>query len=253
MAEIQSLARGLRILDCIAQSEHGVNLADIAELLAVDKSSASRLLSTLEHYGYVSRDVATRRYLIGTQVMTLCGSLLARFNLRDFARPFLNDLMEHTHESAILGTITNGQVIYMEMKNPRSPVNVTAEVGTLAPLHATALGKLALAYSNEMVFPAELPAYTPNTISNPETLRHEIRLIRAQGFALDREEYVPGVKCVGAPVFDYQNRMIGAIGLTSPAKRLNESHLQTLIQQVCGTAETISRQLGYQPSPPGEA
>lgn len=245
MSEIQSLARGLRILDAIAQSENGVNLTDVALLLEVDKSTASRLLSTLERYSYVERDTATRRYLIGAQVMALSGSLLARFDLRDVARPFLQDLMDRTHESTILGTVTQGQILYMEWKNPRSTVNLAPEVGTVAPLHATAMGKLALAYRPELPFPTELPPYTENTITDADTLKRDVALIRAQGYSIDREEYIYGVKCISAPVFDHQNRMVGAIGILTAAPKLTDSTAPALTQTVCEIADSFSRRLGY--------
>src|SRR5512140_2566001 len=96
MSEIQSLARGLKILDILGQSPEGASITELAEYLQIDKASASRLASTLANYGYVERDVTTRRIHLGPQVVSLSRSVLARLPLRVAAKPYLHRLMETT-------------------------------------------------------------------------------------------------------------------------------------------------------------
>jgi len=102
MAEIQSLARGLKILDLLGQASDGISITELAETLKVDKGSASRLVSTLASYGYAEKDEVTRRYHLGPQVVGLSRSVLARLPLRKAAKPYLRQLMERTGECAHL-------------------------------------------------------------------------------------------------------------------------------------------------------
>ena len=102
MTEIQSLARGLKILDLLGQASDGISITELAEILEVDKGSASRLVSTLARYGYAEKDEVTRRYHLGPQVVGLSRSVLTRLPLREAAKPHLRQLMERTGECAHL-------------------------------------------------------------------------------------------------------------------------------------------------------
>jgi len=105
MAEIQSLARGLKILALLADSPEGGSVTEVAEALGVDKGSASRLVATLVKYGFAEKDPLSRRFTLGPQVVTLSRSLLTRMPLRDVAKPYLRELMRSTGECAHIGIL----------------------------------------------------------------------------------------------------------------------------------------------------
>ncbi len=130
MAEIQSLARGLKILEFLSQAQDGVSITELAERLGVDKGSASRLVATLASYGYAEKDERTRRYHLGSQVVSLSRSVLTRLPLREAAKPFLRELMERTGECAHLAVAAQGQVLYIDQVESPATLRVNAEVGT---------------------------------------------------------------------------------------------------------------------------
>ena len=143
---------GLSILDILSQSQGGASITEVAEILGVDKGSASRLMSTLAKHGYSERDPITRRYFLGPQIIRLSGSLLTRMPLRESAKPFLRQLMERTGECAHLAILAQGKALYIDQVESPATLRVNVQVGQMAPLHCTALGKILLAFSN-----SELP------------------------------------------------------------------------------------------------
>jgi IclR family KDG regulon transcriptional repressor len=244
LAEIQSLARGLKILDLLAQAENGVGITELAEVLGVDKSSASRLAQTLAAYGFAEQDTDTRRYFVGPQIVRLSRSVLSRMPLRDQAKPFLRQLVERTGECAHLAILAQGQALYIDQVESLSSLRVTTGIGTLAPLHCTALGKSLLAFNSELL-PSDLPVFTPRTISDQETLRTHLEQTRRQGYAVDDEEYEYGVRCVAAPVFDFRGKVVGAIGISGPAGRIGLDKLAQFGAIVAEVSGALSDRLSF--------
>lgn len=246
MTEIQSLARGLKALDLLAESEDGLGITEIARQLEVDKSSASRLMQTLAGYGYAEQDGETRRYHLGPQIVTLSRRLLTRMPLRDQAKPFLRQLMERTGECAHLAILAQGQAMYIDQVESPATLRATTGVGTLAPLYCTALGKCLLAFgAAPLPTPAEMRAFTPRTLTNPETLRLHLEQTRRQGYAVDDEEYEYGVRCVAAPLFDYRGKVVGAIGISGPAGRVSLERIPALSAIVLEVSRALSDRLSF--------
>jgi len=244
LAEIQSLARGLKILELLSQTDNGVGITELAEELGVDKSSASRLAQTLAAYGFAEQDPDTRRYTLGPQIVRLSRSVLTRMPLRDQAKPFLRQLVERTGECSHLAILAQGQALYIDQVESLSSLRVTTGVGTLTPLHCTALGKVLLAFSNEPL-PAEMPVFTPRTIADQETLRAHLEQTRRQGYGVDDEEYEYGVRCVAAPVFDFRGKVVGAIGISGPAGRIGLDKLAQFGAVVAEVSRALSDRLSF--------
>lgn len=244
MSEIQSLARGLKILDLLAEAGNGLSVTELAEALGVDKASASRLVATLERHGYVEKDPATRRCYLGPQVVGLSRSVLARLPLREAARPFLRQLMEATGECAHLAIPAQGKALYIDQVESPATLRVNAQVGTMNPLHCTALGKALLAFG-ELTLPAPLEAFTPRTITEPETLRRHLEEIRRRGYAVDDEEFDLGVRCVAAPVFDFDGRLAGSIGISGPSTRITPERMPALAASVVEIGKALSERMTF--------
>lgn len=245
MSEIQSVARGLKIMEMLAASTDTVSVTELADALGIDKSSASRLVQTLANHGYAEQDPQSRRYRLGPQVVRLSRSLLTRMPLRNEADPFLHNLVNRTGECAHLAILAQNQALYIDQVESPASLRVTTGVGTLAPLHCTALGKSLLAFSAEAVFPSEMRAFTPRTITDVETLRHHLEQVRQQGYAVDDEEYDFGVRCVAAPVFDYRGKAVGAIGVSGPAGRMTLQRVAEFAAVVAEVSRDLSDRLSF--------
>jgi len=244
MNEIQSLARGLKILDILGQNPDGISITELSELLDVDKGSASRLVATLASYGYAERDEVTRRYHVGPQIVSLSRSVLNRLPLREAAKPFLRQLMERTGECAHLGVAAQGKVMYIDQVESPVTLRVNAQVGTMNPLHCTALGKVLLAFSN-LDLPAELTPYTEKTITDPGALKEHLEQVRRLGYAVDDEEFDAGVRCIAVPVFDFRGKLAGAIGVSGPATRVTAARLPEMTTAVIEIGKALSERMTF--------
>ena len=239
MAEIQSLARGLKILELLSQAQDGVSITGLAEILGVDKGSASRLVATLVQYGYAEKDEKTRRFLLGAQVVSLSRSLLTRLPLREAAKPYLRQLMEQTGECAHLAVPAQGKVLYIDQVESPATLRVNAQVGTMNPLHCTALGKVILAFG-DVEPPSALESFTPHTLTTLSQLRENLKQIQKRGFAVDDEEFDLGVRCIAAPVYDFHGKLAGSIGISGPASRMTRKRLSELAGIVVETGKALS-------------
>lgn len=244
MSEIQSLARGLKILNLLDQTSDGISVTEIAGHLGVDKGSASRLLMTLAVYGFVEKNEITRRYQLGPRVVSLSRSVLVRLPLREAAKPFLRQLMERSGECAHLAVAAQGKALYVDQVESPATLRVNAQVGTMNPLHCTSLGKVLLAFGL-LEIPETLEAYTPHTITDPAVLRTHLESVRQAGYAVDDEEFDLGVRCLAAPVFDFRGRIAGAIGISGPATRMSPDRLPELAAVVMEIARSISERLTF--------
>ena len=244
MPEIQSLARGLQILDILEASSEGVSITEIAERLDIDKSSASRIMKTLANYGYADQSDHTRRYRLGPRLVQLGQHLLRKTSLRDQARPFLTKLVQRTNECAHVAILSQGRAFYLDLAESSASLRVAAGIGTLAPLHCTALGKVLLAFGNEPI-PSELRTYTPRTITDPETLRMYLEQVRRQGYALDDEEYEYGVRCVAAPIYNVNKELVGAMGISGPVGRMTLERIHELAVIVKEVVQALTDHLSF--------
>lgn len=244
MTEIQSLARGLKILDILGESPSGVSVTELAEQLNLDKGSASRLVATLANYAYAEKDPVSRRYSLGPQVVTLSRSLLAKLPLREVAKPFLRELMEKSGECAHVAILSQGKVLYIDQVESAASLRVNAEIGSLSPLHCTALGKSLLAFGRNPM-PQKLERFTENTLITPDALRKNLELVREQGYALDNEEFDLGVRCIAAPVFDYRDKVIGSIGISGPVTRMTAKAMPHFAELVIKVSQNLSEKMRF--------
>lgn len=244
MSEIQSLARGLKILDLLAEAEDGVGITDLAEKMGIDKGSASRLIATLANYGYAEKDPSSRRYRLGPMVVSLSRLVLQRTPLRETSKPYLRQLMEQTGECSHLAVASQGKVLYIDQVESPATLRVNAQVGKIAPMHCTALGKAMMAFADYPIV-EPLEAFTARTITDPAMLKAHLEQTRRQGFAVDDEEYDYGVRCIAVPVFDFREKVIGSIGVSGPAARVTLERLPEIARTVTAVGEALSARMRF--------
>lgn len=244
MREIQSLARGLKILDMLAGAQDSISITSVAAELQIDKGSASLLLQTLANYGFAEKDLSSRQYRLGPAVVRLSRSLLTKMPLRETAKPFLHQLVRETSECAHLGVLAQGKVLYIDQVESPETLRVNAEVGFTAPLHCTALGKVLLAWGDAPI-PAELSTYTARTICDVQVLQMDLEKTRWRGYALDDEEFDYGVRCIAAPVFDYCGKAVGALGISGPAARVRMDRISELSGKLMAIAKALSDKMSF--------
>jgi IclR family KDG regulon transcriptional repressor len=244
MSEVQSLARGLQILQLMADANDGLGVTELADKLEVNKGTASRIVQTLKTYGFVEYAPDGRRYQLGPVLVQLSRSVINRMPLRETAKPYLHELVETTGECAHLAIYAQGKALYIDQVESSATLRVNAEIGQMTPLHCTALGKVLLAFGGYPL-PEQLEKRTAATIITQKKLEAELEKVREQGYAFDDEEYDQGVRCIAVPVHDIRNKLVGAIGISGPTARINLKRIKRMAEQVIQIGQELSDRLKF--------
>jgi IclR family transcriptional regulator, acetate operon repressor len=243
---VQSLERALDILEVLSKAEREMGVTEIGPAVGLANGTTHRLLATLTRRGYARQVPDTRKYTLGPRSIMLASSAGER--LGPLARPFLKELMEVSQESSNLAALEKDSVVYVEQVPAPRIVRMFTEPGNRVPPHSSGTGKVLLAYQPpeaiEVVIRQNgLPRFTEHTITDPERLRDELERIREQGYAVDFEEMEEGVRCLAAPVFGPDGRILAAMSVSGPASRLQQSRLEELIPRIREIAERFSHSL----------
>ena len=247
---IEALARGLEILALFTTESPSLSLTEIVATLELNKSTAFRVLSTLEMLGYLERDPATRRYRPGLKVLQLGFTALNGLEVGQMARPYLERLAQVVNETASLGVLDGMRIIYVDRIRNRAIVGVVIGIGSHVPAHCTSLGKVLLAdlppdELNCRLVDADLAAFTSHTIIDPRALLDELTLVRQRGYATSDEELAVGLRAVAAPIRDATQKAVAAINVSGPVTSISHERLKSeIMPAVVKTAVQISLTLG---------
>lgn len=226
MRVIQTLQRGLSVLDLLIENSEPLRTSEVAERFAIDKANASRLLATLHEAGWVRR-TEDRRFAIGSKLSSGAWPLERLLALRDSTHSLLEGLVEASGECAHMAVLVGDKVWYVDKVASPQVLRVDHPVGALAPLHCTALGKVFLA-SGMRAVPETLERFTERTLTKRVALERDLEEARERGFASDDEEFSPGVRCVAAALRRDDGTPTAAIGLSGPSARVNRRRLMEL-------------------------
>jgi DNA-binding IclR family transcriptional regulator len=239
----------VRILKALGEHPGRLGLSDLADRVGLAKTTVHGLLRTLQDHGLVEQHLDSDKYQLGPQLLQLGNSYLDLNELRSRSLAWSELLATRVGEAVRVGVShTSGILVVHHVFRPDSSLQVL-EVGSLLPLHATALGKALLAYlddeSLEDVLALPLPKLTGHTHVSAAALRKELAGIRELGYAVEREEALLGEGGVAAPIFDRRTEPIGAVGIAGPKQRLlRRAKLEETASAVVEAARGISRDLG---------
>jgi IclR family transcriptional regulator, acetate operon repressor len=247
--QVQSLTRGLSILECLSLAEGGLTLTDIGQRVHLPPSTVHRLLATLEKMGYVYQAGELGRWYVGVQAFTVGSSFLSSRDFVAQSHPFMRRLMDQSGETVNLAILDGTEAVFVDQVQCREMMRTIVKLGSRAPLHASGVGKAMFASLPDDQIDAilkvrGLPRITGNTITTPETMWQSVRVIRQRGWSFDDEEHALGTRCVGAPIYDEHAETLGAISLAGPSSRLPDERIKQLGPLVAHTAEELSRRLG---------
>ena len=248
---IQSLGRGLVILEAVAKSSHPVSVASLAELLGIDHSSAFRLANTLKRRGFLAHQSGRKEYVLGPAIWRISHRYDWSNMLVMIAHEHMKMLAGQTGETAHLAVREGRQALFIDHITANHVVSVSGQTGELVPLYCTAHGKALLADHDKAQLLAlfgagPLEARTKRTIVSIDRLARVCAQIREQGFATDDGELVDGIRCVAAPIRDKDGAIVGSIGISAPLARFPEERFSRCGEQVAKVAKKISALLGAQ-------
>lgn len=246
---VQSVDRALQILNFLSTRPDGFALTTISQELGLNISTCHHLISTLAYRNYVEQDPQTKRYMLGPKVLHLKNIALAASDLYAQALPVLRELNQTSQETVHLAVLRNDELLTVAKLDALHSVRINRPDDARA-IHCTATGKSILAFLPESEQERLLDLYgmvkfTPKTIVDPDQLQEELQRVREQGYALDIEEFNPGVCCIGAPIRNHAGEVLGSFSVSVPVFRADYARMQELVGMVLEAGQKISYKLGY--------
>ena len=243
---VGSVVRALAVIDALADEAAELGTNEIARRTGINASTVSRLLATLVDAGLVAHVDATGRYRLGLRLVQLGNAVIERLDLRDLARQELEALVVATRETATLSAPGDGIAVTIDFVAGPSSVQGVAQIGRPSVAHATATGKVMLAFTSAGAPRGALAAYTARTITEPAALASELERVRERGWAESLEEREEDLNAIAAPVHDGRGRLAAIMGLQGPAFRFDPPAMSAALEPLRAGAAAVSEKLGWQ-------
>lgn len=247
---LESVERVMNVLDSFTTETPELRLTDLSKLHGISKPQVLRIVTTLEHGGYLVRDPETKRYRLGLRLFVLGMIVRQQIDLQRAAQPALRMLADKTHETVGLFAPDHlGPVCLDVIESPKG-LRVFAQQGRRMPWNAGSSGKVILAFLPEkeregILLQGGFKRYTKATITDPNRLRDLLTRIREDGYHVGSRDLDEGAVGIAAPIFDHGDCIAGAISISGPVSRIvGQSELAyiNLVRDVC---DEVSKQLGY--------
>jgi DNA-binding IclR family transcriptional regulator len=248
-ASVQSVDRAITVMEFLARRGWS-GVTEVSRELDIHKSTAYRLLTTLRDRGLVEQDAATEKYRLGFGVVMLARAVSADLDILRCAKPLCERLSERTGETVTVAVLEGDDAVVIHQSLSRTSALSVDWTGHHSPLHATAAGKIFLAYMPEdqrmRILEGPLERFTGSTTVDPETLREQVARILHDGYSHTVEELETGLSAIGVPICSSESTVVGAVSVSGPSFRLEAADLLATVEMARGTTAEISRCLGYQ-------
>jgi len=248
---VLAVLKTMKIIEALVNHEK-ISLTELAKEVEENKSTVYRFLGTLIGLGYVTQD-ENDMYSITLKLFQLGMTIFLKIDLANQAMPTLKKLAALSEETVHLAINHNGQLVYLHKIESKHSLRVSMQsrVGSSAPKYCTGVGKVLLAWSQEeeleqYLSETDFKTFTKNTIGNRLDLENELKRIRERGYCFDDEEHEEGVRCIAAPIRDFNGDVIASISISGPSVRLNDERMKSLAGPVVASALEISNNIGYQ-------
>ncbi len=245
--QVQSLTRGLTLLELIADSHGSVALTELAQQAGLPNSTTHRLLSTMQQQGFVRQVGDLGLWTIGAHAFVVGSSFLQSRNLLALIHPVLRSLMEQSGETVNLAVLdlSDHQAVIIDQVQCTQLMRMSAPIGGKLPMHASGAGKAFLAHLGDeqvtaLLHQKGLHYYTPKTLMSPQSLKENLALVRKAGFSFDDEEHALGLRCVAAPIYDEHGEAFAALSISGPIARMTDDRITELGAQVIREARQVT-------------
>ncbi|MFK7849819.1 MAG: IclR family transcriptional regulator [Akkermansiaceae bacterium] len=245
-SSVPALDRSLDIIEMLSESPEGMTLSQISNRLEVPKNAVFRITQTLQGRGYLLRNKESMAFRLSGQWLKLATPRMLRLSLPEATRPAMTALRDRTKETVQLGVLSDLYGTIIDQVEGTQPLRIVVDLGLRFKLYNNAPGKLLLAHMSDKqrtgaISKIKLVANTPRTITCKVELQKECERILNQGYSVDYAEANEGIHCVAAPIDDGRGKVLGAIWISGPAKRLPKSSFAEVSRQVVQAAEQATR------------
>ena len=242
--DVEATVRAVAILDALAEGGE-TGTTGIARRTAISPSTVSRQLGTLVRLGLVEHVPETGRYRLGIRILRLASAVLGRLDVRDTARPHLEELVRDVGETATLSIPGDRDAITVDFVPTDRYLQGVTRLGRPSVGHASSAGKVLLAFGGVPLPRGRLKRFTPRTIIDADVLAREIEMVRQRGWAAAIEEREQGLSAIAAPVWDASGALVAIVALQGPASRFDRTAIKKALPLLRDCAGSISRALGW--------
>lgn len=250
--EIGSVSKACLLIEMLS-TQKSWELAELSRAVGLPKTTVHRMLLTLEDNGYVFQEKQRGEYCLSFKLFSIGSRVLRHSSLVDMARPYCRELLEAVDETVNLCVVSGTEMLVVDKQVTSQMLRQDSIVGSSFPLFQSASGKIFLAFAEEAeaekvlaLINEQSPAL--HTEQTMETLHAELKKVRQTGMAYDYEEVFKGVRCIAVPIFDYQNKLVAALSVSSPTVRLNASSIVNIEKNIVQASMKISLRLGASPA-----
>lgn len=249
---IGSVVHAVDVLQALSEAREPMGVSELARRTGLSKTTVHHLLATLESRRMVMRDPMSARFRLGWGLYELGTTVVHNVDLSRVARPYLDRLAAATEESVLLGILDDDSVLYLDRGEAPQGLRMTANAGRRGPLHATASGKVLLAFAGDQalidrVLGHPLAGFTKTTIIDSNKLRHELATVRQLGYASCWQEREVGLCSVAVPIRNYTGAVVGSLAVAGPASRLTAQSLPAHLIPLNEARREIEAHMGARP------
>ncbi|EWS82342.1 hypothetical protein BF93_12100 [Brachybacterium phenoliresistens] len=242
----QTVKRAITILERC--SERPSTVQELADTLGTHRTTALRLVQTLEASGFL-RSVGNARYGVGFRLAGLASRAVEQFDLRELVHPHLQELSDAVGFTVQLAVPQGDRLIYVDKIEPPSSITLNTRIGGEVVIHTAGVSKAILAHldpaqRDRIIAHATFEKHTDSTITDPDRLRAVLELVAARGWSTDDGEFETFSNCIAAPVFDGRGACVGALSITAFTHHATIEQLQEHLPLLLETTRRISRELG---------
>jgi DNA-binding IclR family transcriptional regulator len=247
---VPNLEKGFAVLESLALHPEGLGLQRLKMLLKIPQTSVYRILNTLIRLGYLLYDDRTKEYKLSSKLLTVGFRALNEYNLLETVLPYLSELRDEVKETVCFGILGSEKGIFIEQAQGLYSFRFVLSPGKTFELHCSAPGKAIMAYLPVVIRDRYLSLMTfekfnERTITDRETYLKELEKILQIGYAIDNEEELTGVICIGAPILNYKGYPCGTVWISGPKDRLTPTVISENAQLLKSVVKQISVRLGY--------
>lgn len=250
--KVPNLEKGVAVLELLSYSNTGMTLQEIKTELDISQTTAYRILNTLVRLGYLLYNESLKKYRLSRKMLTVGFRSVQEHNLLERVLPRLRSLRDLLKETVCFGVMGADKALFIEQAIGAHPFCFVLSPGKSIDLHCSAPGKAMMAFlpdnaRDSFLQKMDFRAYNANTLTNRADYLMELDRVRMQGYAVDHEEEMTGVICVGAPIFNYSGSPCGSIWISGPKDRLPEKTVGLYARTIMETTRELSFEFGYVP------
>jgi DNA-binding IclR family transcriptional regulator len=243
-----AVKNALKSLTAISNTSNGLGISDLSKQLKIGKSTVHGITSALEELGVLVRDPLHKRYAVGYSLLELCRTAYSRVGLRDLARKPMEKLMEKVNETVFLGVLNGDHITIVDVVESQNEMKITSPPGTRLPIFAGAAGRILLSQievekARVIIQKKGLVRYTPKTVVDHRQFLREIEKAREQGYAVDDEEYIPGVRAVAAPL-PFTSSPPAALWVVGFTSTMDDHKMKAVTREIRETVHNVKESLG---------